>query len=142
MQVRAAHAGDGLSPPRELRSRATLLRLTDSFIGDPRGAAYGRRRLTARRPLSSPTQRFRSQKPRTRTWIAIALAIGALVAVSGCSSSKIRTFEVTAYCACSECTDWERGNWRYLKLDFWNRYVSKGPDKGRIYTGRTASGTK
>lgn len=73
--------------------------------------------------------------------IAIALALAVLLALSGCSASKTRTFEVTAYCACSECTDWERGSWRYLKLNFWNRYVSAGADKGRIYTGRTASGT-
>jgi len=50
--------------------------------------------------------------------------------------------EVTAYCGCAKCTDWERGSWRYLKLDFWNRYVSRGPDRGRRYTGKTAAGTK
>ncbi len=50
--------------------------------------------------------------------------------------------EVTAYCGCSRCTDWERGSWRYLKLDFWNRYVSRGLQRGRPYTGQTASGTK
>jgi hypothetical protein len=50
--------------------------------------------------------------------------------------------EVTAYCGCSQCTDWERGSWRYLKLDFWNRYVSRGPRRGRPYTGQTAAGTQ
>jgi hypothetical protein len=28
-----------------------------------------------------------------------------------------------------------------LKLDFWNRYVSSGPNAGRSYSGLTASGT-
>jgi hypothetical protein len=49
--------------------------------------------------------------------------------------------EVTAYCGCSQCCEWERGSWKYLKLDFWNRYVSSGPREGQPYTGRTASGT-
>jgi hypothetical protein len=50
--------------------------------------------------------------------------------------------EVTAYCGCSSCCAWERGSWKYLKLDFWNRYVTKGAKRGKPYTGRTASGTK
>ncbi len=29
-----------------------------------------------------------------------------------------------------------------LKLDFWNRYISKGPQAGQEYSGLTASGTK
>ena len=49
--------------------------------------------------------------------------------------------ETTAYCGCSKCCSWERGSWAYLKLDFWNRYVSEGKGKGRNYTGQTASGT-
>lgn len=49
--------------------------------------------------------------------------------------------ETTAYCGCSKCCSWERGSWTYLKLDFWNRYVSAGADAGRSYDGRTASGT-
>jgi hypothetical protein len=49
--------------------------------------------------------------------------------------------EVTAYCGCGQCCEWERGSWKYLKLDFWNRYVSSGPREGQAYTGRTASGT-
>jgi hypothetical protein len=48
--------------------------------------------------------------------------------------------ETTAYCGCSKCCSWERGNWAYLKLDFWNRYVSSGKGKGRTYTGQTANG--
>lgn len=48
----------------------------------------------------------------------------------------------TAYCGCGDCCSWERGSWHYLKLDFWNRYVSAGPSRGRDYTGRTASGTE
>jgi len=49
---------------------------------------------------------------------------------------------VTAYCNCGECCGWERGSWKYLKLDVWNRYVSEGPNKGRPYDGKTAGGTK
>jgi uncharacterized RDD family membrane protein YckC len=61
----------------------------------------------------------------------------------GCSATRTaRSMVVTAYCSCSECTNWERGSWKYLKLDFWNRYVNAGPDRGRRYDGRTASGTK
>ncbi len=66
-----------------------------------------------------------------------------LFVLAGCAKQPLgMNMEVTAYCGCSKCCAWERGNWKYLKLDFWNRYVSKGPDKGRPYTGLTASGTK
>jgi hypothetical protein len=61
----------------------------------------------------------------------------------GCGGGhSVRTMEVTAYCGCGECCGWERGSWKYLKLDFWNRYVSTGPAKGQKYTGRTAGGTR
>ncbi|PID43778.1 MAG: hypothetical protein CR981_01805 [Proteobacteria bacterium] len=50
--------------------------------------------------------------------------------------------EVTAYCGCSSCCSWERGSWTYLKLDFWNRYVSAGPNAGKRYSGLTAHGTE
>ncbi len=62
--------------------------------------------------------------------------------ISGCATRTVRQMEVTAYCGCGECTGWERGSWKYLKLDLWNRYVSVGPRKGRPYTGHTASGTR
>jgi hypothetical protein len=29
-----------------------------------------------------------------------------------------------------------------LKLDFWNKYITKGKNKGRPYSGLTASGTR
>jgi hypothetical protein len=48
--------------------------------------------------------------------------------------------EATAYCGCGSCCSWERGSWRYLKLDFWNRYISAGPQQGEHYSGLTASG--
>jgi 3D domain-containing protein len=59
-----------------------------------------------------------------------------------CSCSKIekRTIEVTAYCGCGECNCYSRGSWKYLKLNFWNRYVNAGSRKGKPYTGKTASG--
>ena len=50
--------------------------------------------------------------------------------------------EVTAYCSCSECCSWERGSWRHLKLDVWNKYVAEGDRAGKRYDGKTASGTK
>lgn len=60
----------------------------------------------------------------------------------GCAKPPVaRVMEVTAYCGCSSCCGWERGNYRFLKLDFWNTYVSKGPRAGTPYTGQTASGT-
>lgn len=63
-----------------------------------------------------------------------------LLLVCGCGKKEIRRIETTAYCGCGHCCSWERGSWKYLKLDFWNRYVSEGPGKGRTYTGHTASG--
>jgi len=50
--------------------------------------------------------------------------------------------EATAYCGCGECCGWERGSRNFLKLDFWNRYVSAGKRKGKPYDGKTASVTK
>ncbi len=62
--------------------------------------------------------------------------------LSGCAKPPVgRVMEVTAYCGCSSCCGWERGSYLYLKLDFWNKYVSKGPRAGGYYTGQTASGT-
>jgi hypothetical protein len=72
---------------------------------------------------------------------ALALVVG-LCVTSGCAPRAVRQMEVTAYCGCGRCCSWERGSWKYLKLNFWNRYVSAGRQKGRPYSGRTASGTK
>ncbi len=61
----------------------------------------------------------------------------------GCAKQPIgKVMEVTAYCGCSQCCSWERGSSKYLKLDFWNKYVSDGAQEGGAYTGKTASGTK
>jgi hypothetical protein len=61
----------------------------------------------------------------------------------GCAGKQIvRQMETTAYCGCGKCCGWERGSWKCLKLNFWNRYVSTGKRKGHAYTGHTASGTK
>jgi len=78
-------------------------------------------------------------------WRYILQAVGASVFVAlsiGCARMETRMMETTGYCGCGKCCGWERGSWKYLKLDFWNRYVSEGPRKGRPYDGRTASGTK
>jgi hypothetical protein len=60
----------------------------------------------------------------------------------GCAKPTVtKIMETTAYCGCSICCSWERGSWRWLKLDFWNRYVSSGSQAGKPYSGLTASGT-
>lgn len=62
--------------------------------------------------------------------------------LAGCAKPRVKNMEVTAYCGCGECCNWERGSWKYLKLDFWNKYISSGPREGQYYSGLTASGTK
>ncbi len=62
--------------------------------------------------------------------------------LQGCAKPTVgKVMEATAYCGCSSCCSWERGRDLYLNLDFWNKYVSKGPRAGAPYTGQTASGT-
>ena len=56
-------------------------------------------------------------------------------------SGSYKVMVTTAYCGCSICCCWVRGSWQWLKLDFWNRYVSTGPRRGAAYSGLTASGT-
>ncbi len=66
----------------------------------------------------------------------------AVLLLSGCAKPPVaKLMETTAYCGCSSCCNWERGSWIMLKLDFWNRYVSSGPNAGRPYNGLTARGT-
>lgn len=61
----------------------------------------------------------------------------------GCAKEpRVIRMEVTAYCGCGDCCGWERGNPKYLRLDFWNKYINYGGKKGTKYTGRTSSGTK
>lgn len=73
----------------------------------------------------------------------IGLLLITALLFGGCARQESgRIMEVTAYCGCSTCCGWERGSWSYLKLDFWNRYVSDGPQEGILYSGLTASGTK
>jgi hypothetical protein len=81
--------------------------------------------------------------------IRIALLVVCLSGVVALASGKNRPddphqqrLEVTAYCNCSQCCSWERGTWRHLKLDVWNKYVATGERAGRPYDGKTASGTK
>lgn len=78
--------------------------------------------------------------------VQVMTGISFLLVVWVCSAAgerpQVRTMEVTAYCGCGKCCEWERGSWKYLKLDRWNRYVTKGPRKGRLYDGRTASRTR
>jgi len=72
--------------------------------------------------------------------IIIFLYICFVLFSSGCARHETRLMEVTAYCGCQKCCEWHRGDWKYLKLDFWNRYVSEGKRQGKEYTGKTASG--
>lgn len=77
--------------------------------------------------------------------ILAALWLSAIVALASSEREQgtpYHRFTVTAYCSCSECCGWERGSWKFLKIDVWNRYVAEGERAGRHYDGRTASGTK
>ena len=65
-----------------------------------------------------------------------------LFSLAGCGSIEQRPMTVTAYCGCGECNNWVRGRWAFLKLNPWDRYIASGPDKGKPYDGRTASGTR
>ena len=84
-----------------------------------------------------------------RGQISFILLLTVTLFFTGCAKRSIgpsggtnsRLIETTGYCGCSQCCGWERGNWYFLKLDFWNRYVNYGKYAGRPYTGRTASGT-
>jgi hypothetical protein len=68
--------------------------------------------------------------------------LAATLLFNGCAKAPTgKMMEATAYCGESGCGNWERGSYRYLKLDFWNRYYSTGPKAGRPYSGKTASGT-
>ncbi|MBW1828823.1 MAG: hypothetical protein JRI74_05330, partial [Deltaproteobacteria bacterium] len=70
----------------------------------------------------------------TNLWVPLLFAL----LLCGCAGKQlVRHMDTTGYCGCGKCCGWERGNWKYLKLDFWNRYVSYGKRKGKIYTGRT-----
>ena len=65
-----------------------------------------------------------------------------LLLLNGCAAKPVaKKMVVTSYCGCGDCCGWERGRWKYLKLNFWNKYVSAGRNKGKPYSGRTASGT-
>nr|WP_320010442.1 3D domain-containing protein [uncultured Desulfobulbus sp.] len=83
-------------------------------------------------------------QPGNRRWLeGKLLCVVLLLLLGGCAREPIgRRMETTAYCGCGQCCSWERGSWTYMKLDFWNRYVSAGSDAGRPYTGHTAMGTE
>lgn len=75
-------------------------------------------------------------------WAVSLGLLALLLSGSGCAAPRVRTMEVTGYCGCGQCCGWERGSWKFLKLDFWNRTISSGPGKGYAYSGLTASGTR
>ena len=75
--------------------------------------------------------------------IRLACCLLLLLLCCACAGGpKPVRIQTTAYCGCGKCCGWERGSWKFLKLDFWNRYVSHGPNKGKKYSGLTACGTK
>ena len=61
---------------------------------------------------------------------------------TACAHVQTRYMQTTAYCGCTQCCSWGRGSWKYLKIDFWNKYYVAGPDSGKPYHGHTASGSK
>lgn len=74
-----------------------------------------------------------------------ALLLAIILLSLGCMAAPPpprRMMEVTAYCPCGECNGWYRGRWLYLKLNFWNRYYSDGPNAGQPHSGRSASGER
>lgn len=80
-----------------------------------------------------------------RLLFACALLVGVVFRAESAAPAEIsttRNFEATGYCWCGECNGYTRGRWLFLKLNFWNRYLNYGPDKGKPYVPRTASGEK
>jgi len=77
---------------------------------------------------------------RTAIWLLLSIIL--LAGTLACAHTQKRTMTVTAYCNCSDCCSWSRGSWKFLKLNFWNRYYNGGPNKGQPYHGTTASGKK
>ncbi len=76
-------------------------------------------------------------------FILLLISFLTIFLFSGCAKHNIsKKIEVTGYCGCGKCCGWERGSMLFLKLDFWKRYITGGPQKGQEYSGLTASGTK
>ncbi|MBX7245378.1 MAG: 3D domain-containing protein, partial [Candidatus Sumerlaeaceae bacterium] len=71
--------------------------------------------------------------------LVLCLAVFSMCIASH-SRAEERTMTVTAYDASGKDNGYSRGSWKFLKLDFWNRYVNYGNQKGQRYTGKTASG--
>ncbi len=95
------------------------------------------------RPRTPPEQHPPADRQPLPAHILPLLLLLAALSLCGCAGrGQAIPIETTAYCGCSQCCGWERGSWKYLKLDFWNRYVATGPNRGKPYSGLTASGTK
>ncbi|MFO7760942.1 MAG: 3D domain-containing protein [Thermodesulfobacteriota bacterium] len=77
-----------------------------------------------------------------RSRVQALLLLPVFFLLVSCAAQQVKTMETTAYCGCGKCCNWERGSWKYLKLDFWNRYISAGDRKGQAYSGLTADGSK
>lgn len=73
---------------------------------------------------------------------SICLCLMALAFLTSCKHTETREMLCTGYCGCGDCNGYTRGRWLFLKLDFWNRYITYGEHRGEKYTGRTAGGGK
>lgn len=74
--------------------------------------------------------------------LVLIIVVGLGGMLGGCASRTIHHMEVTAYSSDSISCNWERGSWKCLKLNFWDKYIREGKNKGKPYSGLTASGTK
>ncbi len=84
-----------------------------------------------------------SEKLLPSSCCAVLLFVCCLFLLNGCGKKPVtRTLTATAYCGCSQCCGWQRGSPHLLHLDFWNKYIRTGKNKGKEYSGLTASGTK
>lgn len=80
--------------------------------------------------------------PTIRKYLLFILLLALSALGGGCAKPPVaKIMTTTAYCGCSTCCSWQRGSSRYFHLDFWNKYYAAGSDRGRVYTGKTASGT-
>lgn len=87
-----------------------------------------------------PFNRALPKSARFRTTLLLSAVV--LLFASGCSRVETQSIEATGYCWCGECNGYDWGSWKYLKLDFWNRYINYGKLKGEKYHAYTASGKR
>ena len=67
----------------------------------------------------------------------LLILLFSILLLSGCAHVERRTLETTAYCGCGQCCSWERGSWKFLKLDFWNTGIMTRDLTRANHTGDT-----